>query len=209
MRDKRAGPGRPPGLCPGRAGRVRAGQGRSGRVSCPAEAGGGPGATSWAAPGSGLRPRTGSACRLRHAAAPGCPPLDSGPGRWLPASGGAEAPPARVPHQRHPAHGRLRRSAGSCPLGREGQAAPPRPSPGPHPPASVCRDVAPRGRGVLLPLPAGAGPPGRGHRREGGAPGGSHDGQHLPEAVSPAPTRPTPARACPAVPRGWLPRVGA
>lgn len=80
----------------------------------------------------------------------------------------------------------------------------------------VCRDLVPRGRGLLLSLPAGAGPPGGGHRSEGGAPGGSHGCQHLPEAVSPARTPPPPSPdppplgpallSCTGCP-GWVPEL--
>ncbi|XP_032491471.1 complement component C8 gamma chain isoform X2 [Phocoena sinus] len=56
------------------------------------------------------------ACHRRccHHAAPqdGIPP-DSAPGRRLLGSEGSETPSAPVPHQRHPAHGQLRRAAGT------------------------------------------------------------------------------------------------
>lgn len=81
-----------------------------------------PGPGSWAAPGSGLRPGAQPPCpwlpqsRRRHcrhhAASQDCASLDSAPGRWLPGSEGSETLSAPVPHQRHPAQGQLRCSAG-------------------------------------------------------------------------------------------------
>lgn len=78
----------------------------------------------------------------------------------------------------------------------EGQAwaAPPLTPPRALPP--VCRDMAPGSCGLLVSLPAGAGPPAGGHHPARGSPGHRHGCQHHQKAVSPSmdpnPTWPLP-----------------
>lgn len=183
--------------------------------------------TSWAAPDSGLRPRTCSSASVllrpgTDTASAMLPPRTALLWTLVLAAGflglGARRPPQRPSpisaiqpkagfdaQQVEPGAGGRRRLA---PLRREGQAGSPIPS-GLTPLPPVCRDLVPRGRGLLLSLPAGAGPPCGGHRSEGGAPGCSHGCQHLPEAVSSARPHGHPS---PDHPPPWpvlLPRAGA
>lgn len=181
--------------------------------------------TSWAAPDSGLRPRTCSSASVllrpgTDTASAMLPPRTALLWTLVLAAGflglGARRPPQRPSpisaiqpkagfdaQQVEPGAVGRRQLA---PLRREGQAGSPIPS-GLTPLPPVCRDLVPRGRGLLLSLPAGAGPPCGGHRSEGGAPGCSHGCQHLPEAVSSArphghPSPDHPPVACPAAQGG-------
>lgn len=169
--------------------------------------------TSWAAPDSGLRPRTvhlpSVLLRPGTDTSAMLPPRTALLWTLVLAAGflglGARRPPQRPspisaiqPKAGFDAQqvelGAVGRRQFAQLRGGSGRAAPSPQALTPLPP--VCRDLVPRGRGLLLSLPAGAGPPCRGHRSEGGAPGCSHGCQHLPEAVSsagaPRPPQPRP-----------------